>query len=155
MWHYPTAGQKKSKGAVFQKEQEVPKGAGGSERDGRFRERRQVPRETAGSERNGRFREEQEVPKGAGGFRGKVFRRGASGEMLRGRCFGGDASGEMLRGCFKGNASKGMLWDVLGCSGKLKETRKIQSNKVKQKKHLRLCLQSTITISRANVQSSA
>ena len=95
MWHYPTAGQKKSEGAVFQKEREVPKGAGGSERDGRFREKR-------------------EVPKGVGGFRGKVFR-------------------EMLRGCFKGNASKGMLWDALGCSGKLKETKKIQSNKVKQK----------------------
>ena len=107
MWHYPTAGQKKSEGAVFQKEREVPREAGGSERDGRFRERREVPR-------------------GAGGFRGKVFRGGASG---------------VLRGCFKGNASKempqrgcsGMLWDVLGCSGKLKETKKIQSNKVKQK----------------------
>ena len=36
MWHYPTAGQKKSEGAVFQKEQEVLRETGGSERDGRF-----------------------------------------------------------------------------------------------------------------------
>ena len=88
MWHYPTAGQKKSEGAVFQKEQEV-------------------------SERGGRFREEQE----------------ASEARSSERCFGGDASGDasgVLQGCFKGNASKGMLWDALGCSGMF---RKIKGNK--------------------------
>ncbi len=132
MWHYPTAGQKNSKGAVFQKEREVPRG-------------------------DGRFREEQEVSEAR--FSEGVLRGcfgGASG-VLRG-CFGG-ASGVFQRKCLEGDAlgcsgmlwdalgCSGMLWDALGCSGmlwdasgmlqgcsgKLKETKKIQSNKVKQK----------------------
>ena len=138
MWHYPTAGQKKSEGGC------VPKGARGSERSRRFREEQEAPRETGGSERGGRFRERREVPRETGGSeRSRRFQR----QGFPRRCFGGDASGVLQRKCLEG--------DALGCSGKLKETKKIQSNKVKQKKHLRLCLQSTITISRANVQSSA
>ena len=94
MWHYPTAGQKNSKGAVFQKEREVPRG-------------------------DGRFREEQEVSEAR--FSEGVLRGcfgGASG-VLRG-CFGG-ASGVFQRKCLEGDAlgCSGMLWDALGCSGML------------------------------------
>ncbi len=91
MWHYPTAGQKKSKGAVFQKE-------------------REVPRETGGSERSRRF-QRQGFPRGCfGGVSGVFQRKCLEGDALG--CFGG-ASGVLQRKCLEG--------DALGCFGDVLE----------------------------------